>query len=966
MVDGVARVVRIAGSPDGGGRPDPGAAGTAAEFVDALRRLKNWAGVGFRRLEKAAAASGQVLPRSTITAALNRAALPREELVAALVRACGGDEEEVDRWVAARRRIAAEGPSPVPSAVDMMTAGLAPGPVRCTLPVDQAVFVGRDKELEQIATAVADVAWRGGVIAIYAIDGMPGVGKTALAVHLAHRLADRFGDRQLFVDLHAHTPGRPAVPSGDALAQLLAADGVDARFLPDTVDGRASLWRDRMAGKRLLLVLDNVAGSEQVVPLLPGSAGSLVLVTSRRGLGDIPSAVPVPLGVLAEDEAITMFVRLAPRAAADRQAVAQVVRVCGFLPLAISILASVYLRHRSWTLQDLVREVHRSGGGPLRLTAENRTVAAVFDLSYHHLPADRRRLFRLLAVHPGVDIDPYAAAALAGIAVEEARQHLDGLHTDHLLEEPVYRRYRMHDLVRAYAQNLADTVDPVAARQEAAGRLLDYYLHTAALAMDLAYPYERLRRPKVVSAGTGTPVLADRSQADRWLDTELANLLAAAHDAAKHDRPEHTWHLSAILDRHLRTRGRYPDAQTLHQQALDLAGWLGNHAAQMGALNGLGYVHWMVGRYEQAGDHHRRALQIAQAIGDRGGERSALHGLGHVHLRLGDYEQADDHFGRALQIAQAIGDQGGEMDALNGLGYVHWMVGHYEVAGDHFGRALSIAHAIGDRRGELNALNGLGYVHWLLDRHEQARDHHGRAQQIAQGIGDRRGEMNALHGLGDVHRRLGRFEQSGGHYGRALQIAQAIGDRGGELNALNGLGYVHLMVGRFEQSGDHCGRALQIAQAIGDRGGELSALAGLGTVHRMLGRHSQAADCYQQVLAVAGELHSSNWQYEALQGLGRLHHATGRPDLALVHHEQALRHATDLAQRSDQARAHDGLAHAHHAKGQHEQARRHWQHALDILTSLGTDHTEDIEANVANIRTRLDQMNALDQRRTDS
>lgn len=283
---------------------------------------------------------------------------------------------------------------------------------------------------------------------------MPGVGKTALAVHVRHRVAGRFPDRQLFLDLHAHTAGRQPTAPEAALASLLAADGLDARYLPGALDERAMLWRDRMARKRVLLVLDNVASSGQVVPLLPGSAECLVLITSRRYFGDLPSAVPVLLDILAPEEAREMFLRLAPRAAAEPARVAELVGLCGHLPLAISLLASLFSNRRSWTMGQLIEETKTT---LLTVAAENCTVAAAFDLSYQYLPAERQRFFRRLGLHPGVDIDAYAAAALTGLPLDQASGHLDALYRDRLLDEPVYRRYRMHDLIRDYARALAAT-----------------------------------------------------------------------------------------------------------------------------------------------------------------------------------------------------------------------------------------------------------------------------------------------------------------------------------------------------------------------------------------------------------------------------------------------------------------------------------------------------------------------------
>jgi transcriptional regulator with XRE-family HTH domain len=301
-----------------------------------------------------------------------------------------------------------------------------PAAVRYSLPPDAAAFTGREDELAHIAVAAAQAAeaGKGGVVAI---GGMPGVGKTALAVRAAYRLAGRFPDRQLFASLHGHTPGRDPVGPREALAGLLAAAGADPRFLPEDLDGRAALWRDTVAGQRGLLVLDNAASSSQVAPLLPGGGGWLVLVTSRRHLGDLPGAVtPLPLDVLPPEQAAQMFTRLAPRAAGNPGQVAEVAEVAalaGCLPQAIWLLARVFARHPSWTLADLIAEVR---AGVLTLTAEDASIAVAFEVSYRHLDPGQRRLFRLLGLHPGAVFDRYAAAALAGTSLAEAAGLLDG------------------------------------------------------------------------------------------------------------------------------------------------------------------------------------------------------------------------------------------------------------------------------------------------------------------------------------------------------------------------------------------------------------------------------------------------------------------------------------------------------------------------------------------------------------
>jgi len=326
-----------------------------------------------------------------------------------------------------------------------------------TLPADTASFTGRQEQLAEIAAAAAGAAQAGRVVAIHAIDGMPGVGKTTLAVHVGHLVADEFPDGQLFMDLHAHTPGHRPVDPAEALASLLAADGVDARYLPADLDGRAAMWRARLAGKRVLLILDNAAGSGQVAPLLPGAAGCLVLVTSRRYLGDLPTAlVSMPLDILPPEDALAMFITLAPRAKAETGLTAEMVALCGYLPLAITLLAGLFARHRSWDMAYLIGQTKAK---LLTVSTENRTVAAAFELSYQYLTARQQRFFVHLGLHPGPDIDLYAAAALAGLPYDHTIRILDELHADGLLAEPVPRRYRMHNLIHQYARSLAAADD---------------------------------------------------------------------------------------------------------------------------------------------------------------------------------------------------------------------------------------------------------------------------------------------------------------------------------------------------------------------------------------------------------------------------------------------------------------------------------------------------------------------------
>ncbi|MGN6682314.1 MAG: NB-ARC domain-containing protein, partial [Streptosporangiaceae bacterium] len=418
---------------------------------------------------------------------------------------------------------AAHGPQ-IPAASN--TGISVPGPespagLNRTLPRDISAFTGRTEELDRTVRAVTSAS-AGGVIGICAIGGMAGIGKTTLAVHAAHALAPQFADGQIFVALHGHTPGqRPADPA-DVLAGLLLAAGVDARRIPPDRDGRERCWRDYLADKKLLLVLDDAIGHDQVRPLLPGTGGSTALVTSRQRLTALDDASIIDLGTLPEQDAGRLLIRLSGRAGlkADDPSVRAITRLCGYLPLAIGMLARQLHHHPVWTPAGLAAELAAARDRIEMMRNENLSVAAAFDLSYRDLTAAQRRMFRRLGLQPAPDIDIYAAAALADVSLATARRQLDALYDQHLITQPAAGRYRLHDLLREHAGTLAASDNP-AGNQAATGRTLDYYLHSAVAAAEHIpmWPYSA-RPPAPVRPPTHQPPIASAIQAIDWLESE--------------------------------------------------------------------------------------------------------------------------------------------------------------------------------------------------------------------------------------------------------------------------------------------------------------------------------------------------------------------------------------------------------------------------------------------------------------
>jgi tetratricopeptide (TPR) repeat protein/transcriptional regulator with XRE-family HTH domain len=825
------------------------------------------------------------------------------------------------------------------------------------LPADTALFTGRDEELAGLL-ALADGAGAGhgpGAVVISAIDGMGGVGKTALAVHAGHRLAEHFPDGQLFLDLYGFAQDTAPREPGEALAGLLGALGVPPGQVPAQEEARAALYRERLAGTRTLVVLDNAFDEAQVRPLLPGAAGCLVLVTSRRRLKALDDAVPMPLDVLSHGEAVAVL-RQAARThddPADDAGWVQAAELCGRLPLAL-VIAGALLRTggKAWTLARLIdRLTPRQAGDELAgYTDEVRSLAAVFDLSYRSLPEHEQLLFRRLGLLPGSEIDAYGAAALLDADLDAADLLVQRLADHSLLIGASPGRYRVHDLIRAHASTLAARLDPEPERSTAQGRLLHYYAHTAQSA---SLPIARWPRPAPDGpAPAHAPDLTHSDAARAWLLAEHQNLDAAFTHASTHGLDHHAIALAAGLAEILRVGGPWTRALHVHQTAAQTAEHLGRPADHATTLTDLGRVRYITGDYPGAGDAHVRALEIYRALGNRHGEATALNDLGHVRYITGDYPGAVDAHIRALEISRTLGNRHGEANALTDLGRVRCITGDYAGAVDAHVRALEIYRALGNRHGEANALNGLGRVRYITGDYPGAGDAHTRALEISCALGDRHGEANALTDLGRVRQLTGDYPGAVDALTRALEIYRALGNRHGEASALNDLGRVRYLTGDYPGAVDALTRALEIYRVLGNRHGEASALNGLGRVRYITGDYPGAGDAHTRALEIFRALGNRADEAWALNYYAATLAATGQHHRALALYRQALVMNRELNKPDDEAVSLEGIGEYHLATGDPAQGTAHLQQALEIYQRLGMrPDTERVQARLNSLTT---------------
>lgn len=743
---------------------------------------------------------------------------------------------------------------------------------RRSLPRDVSSFVGRTSQLAGLTAALDGESARAGVVGIHVVDGMAGVGKTAFAVHLAHRLADRFPDGQVFLRLHAHTPGTAPLVSEDALATLLSDDGVAAGQIPADLQARADLWRSRTAGRRMLLVLDDAADSAQVRPLLPSAPETLVLITSRRRLTGLQDAGPVSLDVLAPTEAAELFAHTAARSELSPAdvTVARLVELCGYLPLAIRMVGARLAHHRTWSVSDLVSELTATSGRLAALYDEDDTVAVAFDLSYRDLNPRQQLLFRRLGAHPGIETDGSSAAALLGSDVHSAARLLKDLEDRHLIDEPERGRYRMHDLIRELAQELVAADDP-AEVEMAVDRLLGYYLHVAALA-DLHLEQFTPRRGSEACAPNEpsalVPPFDSREAARAWMETERANLRAAVEYAASRGRPPFAVALPALMQGFLQMNGPMSEAVDLNSIALGAAREAGDRVGEANAIDDLGTMQRLSGRYADAIGSHRRAFELFVGLTDLLGQANALNGLG-VALRLSNrYLDAIESHRRALELYSGIGDPLGQANAMNYMGSVQYVRGQYDEAAENHRQALELYRGLGHRLGEANALNFLGAVQYAKGEHADAVDTLGQAVDVFREIGVRLGEANALNILGAVQAADGRPEAAVETLRRAMEMFEAMSDRMGQANALNYLGAASNAAGEYGQAAQSLSKARRLYRELDDRGGEVEALNRLGTAFCGQGSTAEARERHAEALSIAAEIGSPWDEAGAYEGFG--------------------------------------------------------------------------------------------------
>jgi DNA-binding SARP family transcriptional activator len=653
------------------------------------------------------------------------------------------------------------------------------------LPADVPGFAGRDGYIDRLdellAGAMRPNEEGAAAVVISAIAGTAGVGKTALAVHWAHRVADQFPDGQVYLNLRGYAPGSAAMVPSDALRTVLEAFEVPPQRIPVSLDAQVGMYRSLLTGRRVLIVLDNARDAEQVRPLLPASPGCLAVVTSRgqmSGLVAADGAHLLTVDMLTADEARDMLARRVgeARVAAEPDAVTEIIAACARLPMALAIVAARAIAHPDFTLADLAAQLRKAGSRLDGLDNGDRTsMRTVFSWSYQALSPASARLFRVLGLLPSLDVTAPAAASLAGRPEREVRPLLAELAHDHLLTEHLPGRYTFHDLLRAYATELAHTVDSDAEREAATRRALDHYLHTAYAADRLLRPH---REPIVLDPpqpGVTPEPLDHHRRALSWFAAEHSVLLSAIRHAVDVRLDEHAWQLAWATENYLDWRGSYRELAAALRTALSATRRLADPVGHAHALRGMARAQTQMGHHDDAVVLLEEALVHFAQLGDRTGQAATHRNLGTVLMRKGHHREALLHEQKALDLHRAAGHLTGQAMTLNNLGFQHALLGEHGKALAYCQQALAMHQEIGDPYEEARTWDSLGLIHSRLADHTESIACYRRAIALCQDLGDRNSEAETLTRLGDAYATAGDKITAQSVWRQALDILDELG-----------------------------------------------------------------------------------------------------------------------------------------------------------------------------------------------
>ncbi|WP_329065837.1 AfsR/SARP family transcriptional regulator [Streptomyces sp. NBC_01429] len=745
-------------------------------------------------------------------------------------------------------------------------------------------LVGRTKELRALQYPLS------GVVALQAISGMAGVGKSLLALHTARRLARHYPAGQFYLNLRAHAPGQHPLPSHTALTILLRHFGIPAAAIPHDAEELAALWRTTLSTRRAIIVLDDAVDAAQIGPLLPGGSPSLILVTSRRRLSGLPGIRHLFLDVLSTHDAVALFTGLVgPERAADPAEVAVLARMCDHLPLALELTAGRLISRPAWTVSHLIQRMSRDPGRLAEIRDGHAEIQSAFALSYNTLPGDQQKAFRLLSLHLAPEFGPHATAALVDLPLEAAERILEALLDSHLLQEITPERYKCHDLIAEYALSLTTAQDPEADREAALGRLALFYLHAATEANRLLNP--RRPQPSQVSEPPAPPLplWPDPQAARAWLTSEHAALTAAERHLRSRARPGRAAHLADALAGFLDSEGYWEEAEEIHSHAARHWHSAGDQAREARSLIDLAVVRSQMGRYEQAEEIGRRALAIARAVGDTATEAESLRALGLLCWNHGRLNESLTLQQEALSLRMKNGDLWQIARGQNNLGISLLHVGDHEGAMKMFQAAFSGFASAKDERGKAQALNNRGDLHLHMGETDSAHRSFVRALEIFLEVGSRSEQAITQLNVGNTLPIPEKLNQALTLHRTALHTFRGISDKRNETITLNAIGTALYKAGQYMEASAHHTAALNLAQGIGTALEQIQALRGLGMAEFRSGHRSAASAHLTAALALAQRINAAEEEARSRTSLAELRLATtGRTTEALTHLEKAL------------------------------------------------------------------------------